>query len=327
MYIKENAFSLWVDFIERDFIHSTMKELIDQGIINGATSNPAIFKNAFLTSPAYKEDIARLKGTMTTKAIYETMAIADIQAAADVLRPLFDQGDDGFVSIEVDPHLADDAQGTIEEGMRLYKSINRPNVMIKVPATKAGYEAMEALIAEDISVNATLIFSEAEALACAKAFEAGGKKSRKNPQSVISVFVSRLDRLLDPKLPETLQSKAGILNAAKIYNSVEALNISRNRVLFASTGVKGDTLKADYYVTGLLAKNSVNTTPLDTIKAFVDANERTMRLPLDASEIEKSMQSIEAAGVDFEESFKTLKSEGLKQFEEAFSEIMKSLEK
>ncbi len=171
MFLEKEKFALWVDFIERDFIGTTMKELVDKKIINGATSNPAIFKNAFLNSPAYKDEIAQLKGTMTPKAIYETLAIKDIQAAADVLRPLFDKGDDGFVSIEVDPTLANDAQATIDEGKRLYKMINRPNVMIKVPATDAGYKAMEALVADGISVNATLIFSLTESLSCAKAFE------------------------------------------------------------------------------------------------------------------------------------------------------------
>lgn len=326
MYLEDEKFALWVDFIERAFIKSRMQELIDAKIINGATSNPAIFKSAFLSSPAYKEDIVNRKGSMSSKELYESLAIEDIAMAADVLRPLYDRGDDGFVSIEVDPHLANDAKGTIEEGRRLYKSINRPNVMIKVPATEAGYEAMEALIAEGISVNATLIFSLDEALSCAKAFEKGQAKTSAEPKSVISVFVSRIDRMIDAKLPQAYQGKAGIANAAAIYAEVEKLGVKNNRTLFASTGVKGDSLVADHYVSELIAPNSVNTAPLDTIDAFVQAGRKEVKLPLADSEIDAVMSAVKDAGIDMDEVLAQLKREGLVAFEEAFTEIMQSLE-
>lgn len=327
MFIKEAQFALWVDFIERDFVHNELKTLIDSGTVNGATSNPAIFKNAFLNAKAYKEEIAQLKGTMSSKDLYERLAITDIQYAADAFRGLYDAGDDGFVSIEVDPYLAQDAKATIAEGKRLYERINRPNVMIKIPATPAGYEAMEALIAEGISVNATLVFTLKEAQACAQAFKKGQTQTKATPQSVISVFVSRLDRMLDGKLPSDLQTKAGILNAAKIYNAIERMNVVRNRTLFASTGVKGDGVPPHYYVSELLAPNSVNTTPLDTIKAFVESGDFALRLPRDDKALEEELLEIEAAGVTIDESLKALKAEGLAQFEAAFDDIMKSLEK
>ncbi len=163
MYLKDEKFALWADFIERDYLDNAFKTLIENGIINGATSNPAIFKSAILTSPAYKRQLAELDG-LGAKEKYEALAIFDIQKAADILRPLYDAGDDGYVSIEVDPMLCDDTAGTIEEGLRLHRTIDRPNVMIKVPATEAGYGAMTALVAEGIPVNATLIFSKEQAL-------------------------------------------------------------------------------------------------------------------------------------------------------------------
>lgn len=326
MFLQDAQFALWVDFIEREFISTKMKALIEAGTINGATSNPAIFKSAFLTSSAYKEEIAKLKGTMTPKAMYETMAVKDITLAADVLRPLYDRGDDGFVSIEVDPSLAYDAQGTIEEGKRLYMSINRPNVMIKIPATQAGYLAMETLTSEGINVNATLIFSLQEALSCAHAFAAGHAKSKTKAHSVISVFVSRLDRALDAKLPHDMQAKAGILNAAHIYSAIEDMHIPNTRVLFASTGVKGDRLHPAYYISGLLAPHSVNTAPLETIDAFVKEGAKTVVLPVPITEITTFFKALHAQGIDLDATLEQLKKEGLEAFEVAFAEILTSLE-
>jgi transaldolase len=326
MFLEKEKFALWVDFIERDFINNGLKDLVNKKIVNGATSNPAIFKSAFLTSPAYKEDIAKLKGTMTPKEIYETLAVKDIQAAADVLRPLFDANDDGFVSIEVDPTLANDAKATIAEGERLYKMIDRPNVMIKVPATDAGYEAMESLVASGISVNSTLIFSLTEALSCTKAFEKGQAKTDKDVHTVVSVFVSRVDRKLDEKLSSEYQAKAGIVNAAMIYNHIEKLAVKNNRTLFASTGVKGDSLHPAYYVSGLLAANSVNTTPLDTIESFVKEGSKEIALPLDQKDMDDLFQHLVQENIDLSEVLLELKAEGLTAFEEAFEEIMQSLQ-
>lgn len=325
MYLKEEKFALWVDFIEKDFITTTMRKMIQEGTINGATSNPAIFKNAFLTSPAYKEVIEANRGKKSAKEIYEMLAVADIKQAAIELRSLYDANDDGYVSIEVDPTLADDTQATIEEGRRLFATIGEPNVMIKVPATTAGYEAMEVLVSEGISVNATLIFSFTEALSCASAFKKGQAKTDKKVDTVISIFVSRVDRKIDAKLPKELQAKAGIVNAAYIYNQIEKMGIKNNRVLFASTGVKGDTLEPSYYVDNLLAQNSVNTAPLETIKAFVKKGVKTLALPLDQASMEMYFQNLVQAQITLDEVLVELKREGLQQFEEAFAEIMDTL--
>jgi len=325
MYLAQVRFALWADFIERTFLDEGFKELVEKGIINGATSNPAIFKNAILTSPAYKEQLSTLS-ELSPKEKYEALAIYDIQKAADILRPLYDAGDDGYVSIEVDPFLCDDARATIAEGIRLHKSINRPNVMIKVPATDAGYIAMESLAAAGIPVNATLIFSVDQALKCAEAFhKASGKGS---VDTVISVFVSRIDRAID----ETLRSygvvtgKMGILNAADIYNRVEALSVPKCRVLFASTGVKGDEFRASYYIDELLAPNSVNTAPIATIDAYVAGGDRTVKLPISAESIEEHQKNVAAAGVEMESIIAQQIEEGLEAFKVAFTEILNALE-
>ncbi|ADR34587.1 transaldolase [Sulfuricurvum kujiense DSM 16994] len=325
MYIAEARFALWADFIERTFLEDEFRELISKGIVNGATSNPAIFKNAILTSPAYKEQLSSL-AHLSSKEKYEAVAIYDIQSAADILRPLYDAGDDGYVSIEVDPFLCDDANATIAEGIRLHATIERPNVMIKVPATTAGYMAMEALASQGIPVNATLIFSVEQALKCAEAFERASHKA--SVDTVISVFVSRIDRAID----ETLREKGiktgwmGIVNAADIYNRVEALNVPKCRVLFASTGVKGDEYRASYYIDELLAPNSVNTAPIGTIDAFVKGGDRVIKLPLSQQLIDEHAEAVRHAGVNMDQVIKTQIDEGLEAFKVAFGEILNALE-
>lgn len=326
MYLENVRFSLWADFIERQFLEGEFVELIGKGIINGATSNPAIFKNAILTSGAYREQIAKLRG-QKPKEIYEALAITDIQRAADKLLPLYRKKDDGFVSIEVDPHLCDDAKETVYEAKRLYKAIGRENVMIKIPATEAGFEVISQLVGEAINVNATLIFSPLQAKRCLDAVERGQRFSR-DANVVLSVFVSRLDRKLDPILaPKGIeQKKAGILNAAYIYNMVQARGLENTRTLFASTGVKGNDLRPSYYVEELLAPNSINTAPIETIHAFVKRGSTSCRLPLDDDKIKLFFDTLEKAGIGMQEVYSELMEEGLEAFKEAFDEIMCELE-
>lgn len=326
MYIEDINFSLWADFIERDYLDGEFKELIDKKIINGATSNPAIFSSAILTSLAYKEQLASLSGSPKEK--YEALAITDIQKAADILKPLYDAGDDGFVSIEVDPNLCYDTEGTIAEGERLYRMIDRENVMIKVPATKEGFKAMEELSAQGIHVNATLIFSLADAMSCARAFAKGAERAQKRAYSVISVFVSRIDRLLDGKMKEAglAPGKLGIYNAARIYNVISTMNVPQCRVLFASTGVKGDDYIPSYYVDELIGSSTINTAPIDTIKAFVANGNDSEKLPLNEEEISIHLASAKQVGIDLDAALSELKADGLEAFKEAFSEILKELE-
>jgi transaldolase len=327
MYLPKIEFSLWADFIEREFIDTGLKRLIEEGVVNGATSNPAIFKNAILKSPAYRQQLETLKNH-DPKAKYEAVAVYDIQKAADALRPLFDKGDDGYVSIEVDPHLCFDAVGTIEEGRRLHRSIGRPNVMIKVPATDAGYEAMEALTAEGIPVNATLVFSKDQALAAANSFARGREKGSVHVDTVISIFVSRLDRAIDADLEAKGVQPAlcGVYNASDIYAAVEAMEVPRCRVLFASTGVKSGGMRPSYYVDELLAAHSVNTAPIETIEAFVSHGDTQPKLPLDEARIQAHFEAVAAAGIEMEAVFARLMEEGLDAFKTAFDEILATLE-
>jgi len=326
MYIQSLNFSLWADFIERDYLDGEFKELINKKIINGATSNPAIFKNAILTSPAYKEQLSTLEGSAKEK--YEALAITDIQKAADILKPLYDADDDGFVSIEVDPNLCDDAEGTIAEGERLFATIDRENVMIKVPATTAGFKAMEELSAQGIHVNATLIFSLSDAMACARAFAKGAGRANKKACTVISVFVSRVDRLLDVKMKDAglIPGKLGIYNAARIYNIISTMNVPKCRVLFASTGVKGDDYIPSYYVDELIGVSCINTAPIETIAAFVDHADVSEKLPLNEETIDALLINVKQAGIDLDKALIELKSDGLAQFKDAFAEILKELE-
>ncbi len=322
MYLKDERFAIWCDFVERDFLKNNFPALLQDGKINGATSNPAIFKNAFLTSSAYQQSKEKLEGK-SSKEIYEILAIEDIQIAAKVLKPLYEKNDDGFISIEVDPNIYSDVKSTIKEGRELFKKIGFQNVMIKIPATDAGYEAMEVLISEGININATLVFSPSQAKSCLDAFEKGlAKVEGDKPKAVISVFVSRFDRLLDPSLPENLKGKTGILNATKIYNLVEQRALPEVRTLFASTGVKGDEYPKDYYITELVYPNSINTAPLDTIKAYQATNNTSSKTPITQNKIEEFFTQLKNESVDIDEVYNNLLNDGLKAFVEAYNKIL-----
>lgn len=327
MVNRDINFSLWLDFVERDFLKNEFVTLIENGTINGATSNPSIFASAITTSPAYKEQLASLEGK-SPKEKYEALAIEDIRTAAQALRPLYDEGNDGYISIEVDPFLSNDTEGTVAEGKRLFAAIGEPNVMIKVPATEAGYGAMKELLSTGISVNATLIFSPMQTKKSLKSMKKGldcfEKDGGGRVEAVISVFVSRFDRLLDADLEkEGIDvSKTGIYNAAKIYNIVEGNHTPSIRTLFASTGVKGNTLRTDYYMRELLAPHSVNTAPLETIEAFISKKIPKPKLPLEESDINGYFTKLSDNGFDMKKVYKQLLREGLEAFEKAFEEML-----
>jgi len=330
MVNRDIGFSLWLDFVERDYLKNEFGSLIEKGIINGATSNPSIFASAITTSPAYAEQLKSLEGK-SPKEKYEALAIEDIRTAAQALRASYDAGNDGYISIEVDPFLSNDTQGTIDEGKRLFGAIGEPNVMVKVPATEAGYDAMTELLSTGISVNATLIFSPKQAQKCLKAMKkgldafevSGGGRC----EAVISVFVSRFDRLLDSDLEkEGLEvSKTGIYNAAKIYNIIESNHTPSVRTLFASTGVKGDDLPADYYMRELLAPHSVNTAPLATIEAYIATAADAPKLPIDDDVLNGYFTKLSDNGFDMDEVYKALLKDGLEAFEKAFQEMLDTL--
>jgi transaldolase len=325
------GYALWLDFVERDFLKEEFPKLIESSTINGATSNPAIFASAITSSPAYKEQLKSLAGR-SAKEKYEALAIQDIKLAAQTLRANYDEGNDGYISIEVDPFLSNNTEGTIEEGKRLFAAIGEPNVMVKVPATEAGYEAMKELLSMGISVNATLVFSPEQAQKCLEAMTTGISRFEQfggqRCEAVISVFVSRFDRLLDSQLEEKSidVAKTGIYNAAKIYHMVETHQIPNIRTLFASTGVKGDTLDPAYYMQALYGTHCVNTAPLATIEAFQNNTTPQETLPIESKTIETHFETLAKHGIVMSEVYTTLLQDGLLAFEKAFTEMLESIE-
>ena len=329
---KDTKFSLWCDFIERDFINAQFKDLIAKGVINGATSNPAIFKSALLTRKAYKESINRYIKKKTPKELYEILATQDIKASAYKLLTNYANGDDGFISIEIDPKLFDDSVMSLKEGKKLFNSIKMPNVMIKLPACERSYIAMSELVKKGINVNATLVFSQEQVKSCLNAFFKGLKGYKKRypnapePECVISIFVSRFDRALNDKLKAAgiECDKYGIYNATLAYYQIEECGLKNVRALFASTGVKDARLAKDYYIDELLFSHSINTAPLDAIKAF-QARDHKLKKPADKDTISKFFVACQNAGIKYESVCKDLFNEGIRSFKEAFDDILVSI--
>ena len=309
-------------FLERQF-----QDLIKNRVIQGATSNPAIFASSISNSVAYKQQLEILQAN-NAKTIYEELAMTDIKRAAEILEPMHkEDNDDGFISLEVDPTLCDNSAGTIEEGIRLYKTIGHDNVMIKVPATEAGYVAMEELVSQGINVNATLIFSPQQAINCAKALDAGMEKSITESKAVISIFVSRFDRMCDgifaSKGIET--AKLGIVNAVKCYHEINKFGNKNIRTLFASTGVKGDELPSTYYVDNLLYPNSVNTAPLATIEDYITNGSEEPSKIMSENECDEFFKMLSKMKIDINEIYNTLLTEGLDAFKISFEELLTKL--
>ncbi len=328
MGLKEDInYSLWCDFIERDFLENRFKEIIKKKIIQGATSNPAIFESSITNSVAYKQQLDMLQAN-SAKTIYEELALTDIKRAATLLDDLHKKdADDGFISIEVDPLLCDDAAGTIEEGVRLYSLINADNVMIKVPATEAGYIAMRELTSRGINVNATLIFSPEQAIKCTQALDEGIKDSNKDIKAVVSVFVSRLDRIADAELvAKGLQaSKLGIMNATKCYHEVNKFQNANIRTLFASTGVKGNDLSPTYYIDNLIYPNSVNTAPLATIEDWLTDGSKVETTLISEAECNKYFDLLKSKGIKIDAIYNKLLIDGLEAFKISFKDLLSKL--
>ena len=262
------------------------------------------------------------------KKIYEELVLTDIKRAAELLKPLHDiDANDGFISLEVDPTLCDDMMGTIEEGARLYSQIGFDNAMIKIPATSAGYGAMEHLTSMGINVNATLIFSPQQAIESAKALNCGIKKSGKDTKGVVSIFVSIFDRLLDDdlKCKELELSKVGIVNATKCYHEIEKLKNANIRTLFASTGVKGDQLPPSYYIDNLIFPNSINTAPLATIHSWIEDGSKVASKMLSEIECDEYFKELECNQIDINKAYYELLQDGLSAFKVSFQELLNKI--
>ena len=342
--------AIWFDYIRRSFINSgELKELIDQGV-RGVTSNPAIFEKAIAGSADYDEELQNLvKARKSVDEIYETLTRDDIQRAADLLRPVYEEtdGTDGYVSLEVSPTLANDTEGTVVEAQRLFAALARPNVMIKVPATPAGVPAIEALISEGINVNVTLIFSQAQYESVAEAYirglekldASGGEVSK--VASVASFFVSRVDSAVNRALEELgetkLQGKIAIANAKAAYARFREIfsgerwhRLARQgagvqRPLWASTGTKEPTYPDTLYVDGLIGPDTVNTVPPATLKAFVNHGQIALTVEKDLDEARAELARLVELDIDLDSITQKLQDDGVTAFSKSFDALMASI--
>ncbi len=344
--------SVWLDFIRRNLITTgEMKALVDAGL-RGMTSNPTIFEKAIAQSNDYDEAIRRAldeNPNMDIVALFERISIEDIQMAADVLRPVYDSsgGADGFVSYEVGPDRAYDTQGTIADARRYWKAINRPNVMIKVPATKEGIPAVETLLAEGINVNITLMFSLAHYEAVAQAYLGGIEKAKspKGISSVASFFVSRVDTLVDKELgqigtPAALaaRGKIGIANCKLVYRRFEELfggerfaklaakGARVQRPLWASTGTKNPAYSDVMYVDNLIGQHTVNTVPPATLDALRDHATIKETILTGLDDAKNTFATVARLGIDMGAITETLQSQGVTLFFDSYKQLLKSLD-
>jgi transaldolase len=352
--------SIWLDYIRRDLIVSgELKRLIEEDGLRGMTSNPAIFEKAIVESHDYDADIrAQTLAGKDAKAIYETISQCDVQSAADVFRPVYESsgGIDGYVSLEVNPHLAHNTIGTIEEARRLWHALNRPNIFIKVPATIKGLPAIQQLISEGINVNVTLIFGLPRYRQVAEAYLAGleARAAQGKPvnhvSSVASFFVSRIDSLVDSLLEKTIEQggeeaalakkvcgQAAVASAKLAYQIYKDLfgttrfqhlikiGARTQRLLWASTGTKNPNYSDVKYIEELIGPDTVNTVPLETLIAYHDHGEPQARLEQNAGEAARLLKRLPTLGIDLAAVTQQLEDEGVTKFNQPFDKLIAAL--
>jgi transaldolase len=344
--------SIWLDYIRRNLITSgELQKMVRDGI-SGITSNPAIFQKAIAQSDDYQEalqTLLRSDPNADVETIYEHLAVEDIQMATDILRPVYDVSNatDGFVSLEASPYLAYDTDATIAEVRRLWQLVNRPNLMIKVPATPQGIPAIETLIAEGININVTLMFSLTHYEAVSHAYIRGIARSP-NPERVASVasfFVSRVDTYTDRDLQRigtsealALQGKVAIANSKLVYRRFREVFLGNEfakgrekgarlqRVLWGSTSTKNPAYSDVMYVEGLIGPDTVNTLPPDTIAAFRRHGQARRTVDERLGEAEEILANLRKAGVDLELITERLQQDGVKAFADSFDQLLSTLE-
>lgn len=367
--VQDYGQSIWYDFISRDLLLSgELRRLVEADGVRGVTSNPAIFEKAIASTEDYDPSIRALaaQGEHDPKAIFERLAVTDVQLACDVLRPVYDQtrGADGFVSLEVSPHLAYETEATVEEARRLWAAVGRPNLMIKVPATTEGLPAVETLIGEGINVNATLLFAVSYYEGVHHAYQAGlerfvaagGQPGR--VASVASFFVSRIDAMIEKRVAaelaeasdpdrkarlESLIAKVAIANAVNAYASFRRdLDTPRwkalaeqgarpQRVLWASTGTKSPDLSMTLYVDGLIGRDTVNTVPAATFEAF--KQQGTVHEALTGNpngplaEARALLARVQELGISLDEITDELLVKGCQLFCDAFDQLLEAVAK
>ncbi|MFL6603086.1 MAG: transaldolase [Steroidobacteraceae bacterium] len=345
--------SIWLDDIGRRMLaDGSLARLIREDAVAGVTSNPSILANSITSDPQYAQAIKELLPKVSSSmALYEALAIDDLRGAADLFRPLYDsvQGRDGFVSLEVSPHLAYDTAGSIEEGRRLWGRLDRVNAFIKIPGTEPGIAAIRQLITDGINVNVTLLFSPERYRAVAQAYCDGlearlaARKPIDRVASVASFFLSRIDSNVDPKLDKLaasgqsaaklLRGQAAIANAAHAYQIYEELTASSRwqtlvaagarpqRLLWASTSTKDKSYSPIKYVEELIAPQTVNTAPLETIDAYRQLGRPEESLQRHLSDSSRIRDGLNKLGIDLEEVAQELEKEAVRKFVEPFDKL------
>ncbi|HXH13550.1 MAG TPA: transaldolase [Alphaproteobacteria bacterium] len=360
--LQDYGQSVWLDYISRHLLGSgELQRLIDEDGLRGVTSNPAIFEKAITGATDYRDALTALAGqSLNATALYERLAIQDIQAAADILRPVYDHTDgaDGFVSLEVSPHLAYNTPGTVAEAKRLWSIVERPNLMIKVPATPEGLPAIEQLIGEGVNVNVTLLFARDVYERVTQAYIAGIERRLaqggdvRRVASVASFFVSRIDTAVDAiiagrlktaqdaherALLRSLAGKVAIANAKLAYQRYkeifrgarwEALankGARRQRLLWGSTSTKNPQYRDVLYVEELIGPDTVNTMPPATLEAFRDHGRPRASLEEDIVGAYATLEALERVGISLQEVTDTLLAEGVRLFAEPFDKMLDAL--
>lgn len=360
--IQEFGQSIWQDDLQRKMLVSgELRQLIEQDGIRGITSNPSIFEKGIAGSSDYDSDIQKLvRQGCSVEEIYETLTVEDVQMAADQFRPLYDSSDGrfGFVSLEVNPHLAHDVQGTIDEAQRLWQTLSRPNVMIKVPATKEGITCIEQLIGDGLNINVTLLFGLSRYREVAEAFLRGlesrkaGGGSLERITSVASFFLSRIDVLLDPILKnikrdllpgadiaDRVFGKVAIASAKcahLIYKEIfesERFDMLRKEgarpqhLLWASTSTKEPEFSDIKYVEALIGPQTINTLPRETLDAYRDHGMPQLRLTRAVDEARLVLDSLAELDISLDQTAQQLEDEGIDKFIKPYDSLLETLRK
>jgi transaldolase len=344
--------SIWLDFINREIIKSgELKKLIDEDGVRGVTSNPAIFEKAITSSSDYDADIAELAKTTTdNEEIFFGLAVKDIQSATDLFKGVYEEskGVDGYVSLEVSPFLALKEKETAEQAEKLWKAVNRKNVMIKIPGTKPGLGAIRSSIAKGININVTLLFGLPRYEEVAEAYISGledhlaAGHSIGHITSVASFFLSRIDVLVDPMLDEKgapeLKAEVAIASAKKAYEiykrifsgprweKLVAQGAKPQRLLWASTSSKNPAFKDTKYVEALIGPDTVDTVPLETIEAFRDHGIAANTLEQGLDQATAVLEKLKAVGIDIDKVTQQLEDEGVDKFNKPFEKLLQAIE-
>ncbi len=352
--LKTFGQSPWLDDLRRGmFADGTFRRLMEEDGICGITSNPAILAKAILGADEYREAITRLRQRYPEKgALYEALVREDIRLAADQLEPVYheSEGMDGYVSLEISPDLAYDADASVREAERLWRVVDRPNLMIKIPATEPGLDAIRELTARGVNVNATLIFSPVRYVQVAEAWREGmaERVARRKPvermASVASFFVSRIDTLADELLAEkgsddarALQGEVAVAAAKLAYRAYKRLSTTSSwrllhdagvrfqRLLWASTSTKNPAYSDVKYVDALVGPHTVTTLPLVTLEAYRDHGRPGWRLEEGLDAAEEVFEGLASVGLDFESMAAQLEQEGVRKFQEAYHQLLEAL--